>query len=80
MTRSYPGHVRYIPAHRTFGFPVTLDLAFGTPPILQRPAQGRQALIIAENTTALTATPEFKAEDDHLTEVREVEMAPYGPA
>lgn len=42
--------------------------------------QGRQALIIAENTTALTTTPTFKAEDDHLTEVREVMMAPYGPS
>lgn len=42
--------------------------------------QGRQALIIAEGTTALTTTPEFKAEEDHLTEVREVELAPYGGA
>jgi len=42
--------------------------------------QGRQALIIAENTTSLTTTPTFKPEDDHLTEVREVVMAPYGPA
>lgn len=42
--------------------------------------QGRQALIIAEDTRALTMTPTFKAEDDHLTEVREVVMAPYGDA
>jgi hypothetical protein len=42
--------------------------------------QGRQALIIAEGTTSLTTTPEFKPEEDHLTEVREVEMAAYGPA
>jgi tetratricopeptide (TPR) repeat protein/transglutaminase-like putative cysteine protease len=47
---------------------------------LPRMDQGRQALIIAENTTALTTTPTFKAEDDHLTEVREVAMAPYGDA
>jgi tetratricopeptide (TPR) repeat protein len=47
---------------------------------LPRMDQGRQALIIAEGTTSLTATPEFKPEEDHLTEVREVEMAPYGPA
>lgn len=42
--------------------------------------QGRLALIIAENTTELKGTPELKAEEDHLTEAREVEMAPYGPA
>jgi hypothetical protein len=42
--------------------------------------QGREALIIAEDTTGLTITPTLKPEDDHLTEVREVVMAPYGPA
>jgi tetratricopeptide (TPR) repeat protein/transglutaminase-like putative cysteine protease len=42
--------------------------------------QGRQALIIADGTTSLTTTPEFKSEEDHLTEVREVDMAAYGPA
>ena len=47
---------------------------------LPRMDQGRQALIIAEGTTSLTATPEFKPEEDHLTEVREVEMAAYGSA
>jgi tetratricopeptide (TPR) repeat protein len=47
---------------------------------LPRMDQGRQALIIAEGTNSLTTTPEFKLEDDHLTEVREVGMAPYGPA
>jgi tetratricopeptide (TPR) repeat protein/transglutaminase-like putative cysteine protease len=47
---------------------------------LPRMDQGRQALIIAEGTTSLTTTPEFKPEEDRLTEVREVDMAPYGPA
>ena len=47
---------------------------------LPRMDQGRQALIIAEGTTTLTTTPEFKPEEDHLTEVREVELAPYGGA
>jgi hypothetical protein len=42
--------------------------------------QSRQALIIAEGTTSLTTTPEFNPEEDHRTEVREVEMAVYGPA
>ena len=42
--------------------------------------QGRKALIIAEDTTELTTMPEFKAEDDRLTEMREVVMAPYGSA
>lgn len=42
--------------------------------------QGRQALIIAEGTTGLTPTPEFKPEENHLTELRDVELAPYGPA
>jgi tetratricopeptide (TPR) repeat protein/transglutaminase-like putative cysteine protease len=47
---------------------------------LPRMDHGRQALIIAEGTTSLTTTPEFKPEEDHLTEVREVEMAAYGSA
>jgi tetratricopeptide (TPR) repeat protein/transglutaminase-like putative cysteine protease len=47
---------------------------------LPRMDRGRQALIIAESTTTLTSTPEFKPEEDHLTEVREVVMAAYGPA
>jgi tetratricopeptide (TPR) repeat protein len=42
--------------------------------------QGRQALIIGEGSKGLTTTPEFKPEDDHLTEVREVALAPHGPA
>ena len=40
----------------------------------------RQALIIAEETTGLTATPEAKPEDDALTEERVVEMTEFGPA
>jgi transglutaminase-like putative cysteine protease/tetratricopeptide (TPR) repeat protein len=47
---------------------------------LPRMDQGRHALIIAENTTTLTDTPEFKPEENHLTEVREVTMAAYGAA
>ena len=42
--------------------------------------QGRLALIIADGTTALTATPEAKPEDDLLTELRDVVMADYGSA
>jgi tetratricopeptide (TPR) repeat protein/transglutaminase-like putative cysteine protease len=42
--------------------------------------EGRQALIIAEATTGLAMTPEPKADDDHLTELRDVVMADYGPA
>ena len=42
--------------------------------------EGRQALIIAEGTTALTMTPAPKADDDHLTELRDVVLADYGPA
>jgi tetratricopeptide (TPR) repeat protein len=47
---------------------------------LPRMDQGRHALIIAEDTTKLTDTPEFKPEKNHLTEVREVAMAAYGAA
>jgi hypothetical protein len=42
--------------------------------------QGRLALVIADGTTALTPTPEPKSEDDHLTELRDVVLADYGPA
>ncbi len=42
--------------------------------------QGRLALVIADGTTALTPTPEPKPEDDHLTELRDVMLADYGPA
>lgn len=42
--------------------------------------EGRQALIIAEGTTGLTMTPEPKADDDHLIELRDVVLADYGPA
>ena len=47
---------------------------------LPRMDQGRKALIISEGTASLTTTPEFKPEEDHLTEVREVEMASNGSA
>jgi len=40
--------------------------------------EGRQALIIAEGTTGLTMTPTPKPDDDHSTELREVELADYG--
>jgi tetratricopeptide (TPR) repeat protein len=42
--------------------------------------EGRQALIIAEGTTGLTMTPLPKADDDHLTELRDVVLGEYGPA
>jgi len=42
--------------------------------------EGRLALIIAEGTTGLTMTPEPKADNDHLIELRDVVMADYGPA
>jgi tetratricopeptide (TPR) repeat protein len=42
--------------------------------------EGRQALIIAEGTTGLTMTPVPKPDDDHLTELRDVVLADYGPA
>ena len=42
--------------------------------------QGRLALIIADGTTTLTLTPAPKPEDDHLTELRDVALADYGPA
>jgi tetratricopeptide (TPR) repeat protein len=49
----------------------------GTLPLMD---DGRQALIIAEGTTGLTMTPEPRADDDHLTELRDVVLADYGPA
>lgn len=42
--------------------------------------EGRQALIIAEGTTGLTVTPLPKADDDRLTELRDVVLADYGSA
>jgi len=42
--------------------------------------EGRMALIVAEGTAGLTLTPTAKAEDDQLTELRDVAMAEYGPA
>jgi tetratricopeptide (TPR) repeat protein len=42
--------------------------------------QGRLALVIADGTTTLTPTPTPKPEDDHLTELRNVALAAYGPA
>jgi len=42
--------------------------------------QGRLALIIADDTAALTKTPEAKAEDNLLVENREVHLSEYGPA
>jgi tetratricopeptide (TPR) repeat protein len=41
---------------------------------------GRLALIIAAGTTGLTRIPEPTADDDHLTEMRDVALADYGPA
>ncbi|WP_420238234.1 DUF3857 domain-containing protein [Telmatobacter bradus] len=40
----------------------------------------RHALVIAEGTTGLTATPEARSADNQLVEKREVRMAEYGPA
>jgi tetratricopeptide (TPR) repeat protein len=42
--------------------------------------QGRLALIIADGTAGLTMTPTPKSEEDHLTELRNVALAGYGPA
>ena len=42
--------------------------------------EGRQALIIAEGATGLTLTPVPKADDDRLTELRDVVLADFGPA
>jgi tetratricopeptide (TPR) repeat protein len=42
--------------------------------------EGRQALIIADGTTALTLTPTPRPDDDRLIELREVQLAEYGPA
>jgi tetratricopeptide (TPR) repeat protein len=41
---------------------------------------GRQALIIAEGTTGLTMTPVPKADDDRLTELRDVVLGDFGSA
>ena len=72
----------YVPADDKGAPPLWIDATAEYTQVgwLPRMDQGRQALIITENTTSLTTTPEFKPEEDHLTEVREVEMAPYGPA
>jgi len=40
--------------------------------------QGRLALIIADGVTGLTLTPSPTPEDDHLTELRDVQLADYG--
>jgi tetratricopeptide (TPR) repeat protein/transglutaminase-like putative cysteine protease len=42
--------------------------------------RGRLALIIADGTKELTLTPAPTPEDDHLTELRNVALADYGPA
>jgi tetratricopeptide (TPR) repeat protein len=42
--------------------------------------QGRLALIISEDTRALTLTPDARPEDSVLTETREFFLADYGPA
>ena len=42
--------------------------------------QGRLALVIADGTTTLTPTPSPTPEYDHLTELRNVALADYGPA
>ena len=47
---------------------------------LPRMDEGRNALIIAEDTTSLTLTPTPKPEADRLLELRDVVLAPFGPA
>jgi tetratricopeptide (TPR) repeat protein/transglutaminase-like putative cysteine protease len=71
----------YVPAFAG-GDPLWIDATaeysqVGTLPAMD---QDRLALIIAENTSALTSTPSARAEDDQLTELRDVVMAEYGPA
>jgi tetratricopeptide (TPR) repeat protein len=72
----------YVPPPAGGGEPLWIDATaeysqVGTLPSMD---QGRLALIIADGTTALTPTPEAKAEDDQLTELRDIVMAEYGPA
>ena len=72
----------YVPAPAAGGDPLWIDATaeyaqVGTLPSMD---EGRLALIIAEGTTALTATPQAKPEDDQLTEMRDVVMAEYGSA
>ena len=42
--------------------------------------QGRQALIIADDTQSLVATPEARPEDSVMVETREFHLADFGPA
>jgi len=72
----------YLPAPLAGGAPLWIDATaefaqVGTLPSMD---EGRQALIVAEGTTALTETPAPKPDDDRLTELRNVAMAEYGPA
>lgn len=71
----------YVPS-RSGGDPLWIDATaeysqVGTLPSMD---EGRLALIIAEGTTSLTLTRIPKAEDDSLTELRDVVMADYGSA
>jgi len=72
----------YVPADGKDSEPLWIDATAEHAQVGVLPSmdQGRMALIIAKGTDALTSTPNPKAEDDLLTEVREVVMAEYGPA
>ncbi len=71
----------YAPAAQGFAaLWIDATAEFTTVGQLPRMDEGRNALIIAEGTTGLTLTPTPKPDDDRLLELRDVELAPYGPA
>ncbi|MGA3372883.1 MAG: DUF3857 domain-containing protein [Terracidiphilus sp.] len=72
----------YLPTDSKGSAPLWIDATaeYAQVGVLPEMDQGRLALIIADGAEALTPTPTPTAEDDVLTEVREVVMAKYGPA
>lgn len=72
----------FVPAAANGGTDLWIDATAKFSPIGTLPYadRGRQALIIAEGTTALTLTPQAKPEDDQLVETREFHLAEQGPA
>jgi tetratricopeptide (TPR) repeat protein len=71
----------YVPAAPGFAaLWIDATAEFTTVGQLPRMDEGRNALIIAEGTTGLTLTPTPKPDDDRLVELRDFELAAYGPA
>lgn len=72
----------FVPAAEAGGQPLWIDATAEYAEVATLPSmdQDRQALVIAEGTTALTKTPVLKPEENLLTELREFRLANYGLA